>query len=63
MLKRAIPTSGLVILPQTGHTANLEDPAAFNHAVSAFLSAVSSGAWRGRDPRAGTASIMGILQP
>jgi pimeloyl-ACP methyl ester carboxylesterase len=63
MLKRTIPTSGLVILPQTGHTANLEDPDAFNDAVSGFLAAVSSGAWRGRDPRAGTASIMGIVQP
>jgi pimeloyl-ACP methyl ester carboxylesterase len=33
MLKRAIPGSGLSVLPQTGHTANLEDPAAFNRAV------------------------------
>lgn len=63
MLKRTIPTSGLVILPQTGHTANLEDPNAFNDAVGNFFTAVSSGSWRGRDPRAGTASIMGILQP
>ena len=30
MLKRAIPGSGLTVLPQTGHTANLEEPAAFN---------------------------------
>ena len=27
MLKRTIPTAGLAVLPRTGHTANLEDPA------------------------------------
>ena len=26
MLKRAIPTAGLAVLPRTGHTANLEEP-------------------------------------
>jgi len=62
MLKRTIPTSGLVILPRTGHTANLEDPDAFNDAVGAFLTAVSSGDWHERDSRARTTSIMGIPQ-
>src|SRR5207247_678004 len=33
MLKRTIPSAGLVILPQTGHTANLEEPEVFNAAV------------------------------
>jgi len=63
MLKRTIPTAGLVILPRTGHTANLEDPDAFNAAVGAFLGAVSSGDWHERDPRARNTSIMGIPQP
>jgi len=63
MLKRMIPTSSLVILPRTGHTANLEDPEAFNDAVGGFLSAVSNGEWRERDPRAQSTSIMGILHP
>ena len=63
MLKRTIPTSGLVILPRTGHTSNLEDPSAFNDAVGAFLTAVSSGEWRERDPRARTTSIMGVVHP
>ncbi len=30
MLKRAMPTAGLAILPRTGHTANLEEPDLFN---------------------------------
>jgi pimeloyl-ACP methyl ester carboxylesterase len=60
MLKRTIPTSGLLILPRTGHTANLEDPDAFNRAVDAFLAAVARRAWRPRDPRSRSASVTGI---
>jgi pimeloyl-ACP methyl ester carboxylesterase len=60
MLKRAIPASGLVILPRTGHTANLEDPAEFNRAVDAFLAAVARGAWHPRDPRSLSDSTTGI---
>ncbi|MDQ6878781.1 MAG: alpha/beta hydrolase [Candidatus Dormibacteraeota bacterium] len=63
MLKRVIPSSGLVIMPRTGHTANLEDPDVFNDAVARFLAAVDSGEWRGRDPRAVSGSITGILPP
>jgi pimeloyl-ACP methyl ester carboxylesterase len=63
MLKRMIPTSGLVILPRTGHTLNLEDPDAFNQVVDSFLAAVNSGGWRGRDPRAVSGSIMGVRNP
>jgi len=59
MLKRVIPTSGLVILPRTGHTANLEDPEAFNEAVGRFLAAVNNGEWGERDPRTVSDSIMG----
>ena len=60
MLKRTIPTSGLVMLPRTGHTANLEEPALFNAAVDRFLAAVERGAWRERDPRSQSSSTMGI---
>jgi pimeloyl-ACP methyl ester carboxylesterase len=45
MLKRAIATAGLVILPRTGHTANLEEPGVFNRVVDDFLAAVARGAW------------------
>jgi pimeloyl-ACP methyl ester carboxylesterase len=60
MLKRALPASGLAILPQTGHTANLEEPEAFNHAVDRFLAMVDRGAWRRRDPRSLSASTTGM---
>jgi pimeloyl-ACP methyl ester carboxylesterase len=51
-LKRTIPASGLVVLPKTGHTINLEEPAAFNQAVADFLAQVAAGRWPPRDPRA-----------
>lgn len=60
MLKRTIPTSGLTVLPRTGHTMNLEDPAIFNRTVEEFLLAVAAGGWGERDPRSQTASITGI---
>jgi pimeloyl-ACP methyl ester carboxylesterase len=63
MLKRAIPTSGLVILPRTGHAANLEEPDLFNDAVGRFLSAVDNGEWQERDPRAVAGSITGMTAP
>jgi len=60
MLKRTIPSSGLAILPQTGHTANLEEPEEFNAAVDRFLAAVERGAWRLRDPRSLSSSTTGM---
>jgi pimeloyl-ACP methyl ester carboxylesterase len=60
MLKRAIPGSGLSVLPQTGHTANLEEPDTFNREVDRFLAAVDRGAWRRRDPRSLSASTTGM---
>jgi pimeloyl-ACP methyl ester carboxylesterase len=60
MLKRTIPTSGLLVLPQTGHTANLEEPGAFNAAVDRFLAAAERGAWRQRDPRSLSSSTTGM---
>jgi pimeloyl-ACP methyl ester carboxylesterase len=48
MLKRAIPGAGLWIHPHTGHAINLEEPAAFNAAVAAFLGEVERSA-RHRD--------------
>ena len=60
MLKRTIPTAGLAVLPRTGHTANLEEPDVFNHAVDRFLAAVARGAWHPRDPRSVSDSTMGL---
>ena len=61
MLKRAIASAGLVVLPRTGHTANLEEPSVFNEAMDRFLAAVARGAWRPRDPRSLSASTTGML--
>ena len=61
MLKRAIASAGLVVLPRTGHTANLEEPGVFNEAMDRFLAAVARGAWRPRDPRSLSASTTGML--
>lgn len=44
-MKRHIPHAGLVILPMTGHTANIEEPALFNLHVTEFLTAVENGHW------------------
>lgn len=50
LMKRAIPTAGLVVLPKSGHTINLEEPDAFNRAVEDFLTAVEAGKWGPRNP-------------
>jgi pimeloyl-ACP methyl ester carboxylesterase len=51
-LKRTIPASGLLVLPKTGHTLNLEEPDAFNRALAEFFAQVTAGRWLPRDPRA-----------
>jgi len=33
------------VLPMTGHTSNIEEPAPFNQHVAEFLAAVESGRW------------------
>ena len=48
-MKRCIPRSGLVVMPQAGHAINLEDPDAFNRTVLDFLTAVEQGAWATRE--------------
>ncbi|WP_316237260.1 alpha/beta hydrolase [Bradyrhizobium sp. SZCCHNR1015] len=46
MLKADLPDAGLWICPNTGHTINLEEPAAFNAQVEGFFDAVERGSWR-----------------
>ena len=61
MLKRTIPTSGLAILPRTGHTCNLEEPDDFNAPVERFLAAVDARRRsRPRDPRSLSTSVTGM---
>jgi pimeloyl-ACP methyl ester carboxylesterase len=57
-LKRVVPACGLAVLPKSGHTLNLEEPALFNQLVDDFVRYVEAGAWTTRDPRAVPAQIM-----
>ena len=50
-LKRTIPTAGLLVIPKSGHTINLEEPDAFNQACADFFAQVENGRWGARDPR------------
>ena len=51
-LKRTIKTAGLLIVPKTGHTINLEEPDLFNNHLLKFFTAVNSSSWGSRDKRA-----------
>jgi pimeloyl-ACP methyl ester carboxylesterase len=57
-MKRKIPTAGLVVMPKSGHTINLEEPDAFNRAVLDFLTAVEAGRWPRRNPQSMTGSAI-----
>lgn len=63
-LKRTIPSAGLVVLPRTGHAANLEEPVVFNQMVEEFFHTVETGRWMMRDPRAAVGGqILGVGKP
>jgi len=51
-LKRTIHTSGLLIVPKTGHTINLEEPSIFNNHLLEFYSRINASTWNKRDERA-----------
>jgi pimeloyl-ACP methyl ester carboxylesterase len=59
-IKRVCPSAALLVLPNTGHTVNLEEPDAFNAALADFLAQVDAGRWTMRDKRAVSDSITGI---
>jgi len=59
LMKRAIPTAGLAILPKSGHGINLEEPEFFNRLLDDFFHQVESGRWTKRDSRSPVASIYG----
>ncbi len=50
-LKKTIPACGLLMLPKTGHTINLEEPDWFNMFVANFIASVEAGSWGERDRR------------
>lgn len=59
-MKQVIPSAALLVVPNSGHTINLEEPALFNAALADFLAQVDSGRWPMRDPRAVSDSITGV---
>lgn len=59
LMKRSIATSGLVVIPNSGHTINLEEPDLFNRVCDDFFHQVDTGRWPTRDKRATTATILG----
>lgn len=60
LMKQNIPTAALSVMPNCGHTINIEDPDQFNRLVSEFIIQVDSGRWPKRDPRAMVTSITGM---
>jgi len=60
MLKETIPSSALAVIPNCGHTMNLELPELFNALLADFLAKVQTGRWPTRDPRAVSNSITGM---
>ncbi len=59
LMKKTIQTAALVVMPNAGHTINLEDPGAFNQHLAEFFHTVQAGAWPTRDARALKGSILG----
>ena len=60
LMKKEIPTAALSVMPNCGHTLNLEAPDAFNSIVGDFLAQVDAGRWPTRDPRAISSSVTGM---
>jgi pimeloyl-ACP methyl ester carboxylesterase len=61
-LKRTCPAAALLVIPNSGHAVNLEEPAQFNAALADFLAQVDAGRWPKRDPRAISQSITGMTK-
>ncbi|NNM74182.1 alpha/beta fold hydrolase [Enterovirga aerilata] len=60
LMKQSIPSAALAVMPNSGHTINIEEPDEFNRIVGEFLAQIDSGRWPMRDPRALSASITGM---
>ncbi|MFD4251377.1 alpha/beta fold hydrolase [Amycolatopsis thermoflava] len=62
MLKRTAPACGMLVLPNSGHVPNLENPQQFNDIARGFFRSVDSGRWPQRDPRSRLTSQFGLDQ-
>jgi len=61
-LKEHIPACGMVTLPCTGHTPNLEEPALFNTFAEDLFHRSELGRWPTRDPRSRSQSVLGDVR-
>jgi pimeloyl-ACP methyl ester carboxylesterase len=48
-MRRQCPTAGLLVLPNSGHTVNLEEPDLFNDMVLRFFNSVEHNRWMASD--------------
>ena len=62
LMKRSIATAGLVVIPWSGHTINLEEPDAFNRALFEFFLKVDEGRAGKRDPRSIASGMLGFTK-
>jgi pimeloyl-ACP methyl ester carboxylesterase len=62
LMKRTIPSAGLVVIPWSGHTINLEEPDAFNRALLEFFLRVDEGKGGKRDPRSIGSGLLGFTK-
>jgi pimeloyl-ACP methyl ester carboxylesterase len=62
LMKETIPSAALVVMPNSGHTINLEDPDGFNRIVGEFFGKVDCARWPERDPRAVSTAVTRIAK-
>ena len=60
LMKNSIPSAALSVMPNSGHTINIEEPDMFNAIVGDFLAQVDAGRWPMRDRRAISVSATGM---
>jgi pimeloyl-ACP methyl ester carboxylesterase len=60
LMKRYIRSAALVVLPNTGHALNLEEPDLFNRCCDDFFHQVEAGRWPRRHPKAVPGAILGM---
>ena len=60
LMKRLIRSAALVVLPNTGHALNLEEPDLFNRCCDDFFHQVEAGRWPRRHPKAVPGAILGM---
>jgi pimeloyl-ACP methyl ester carboxylesterase len=57
LLKRTIPAAGLLVVPNSGHMLNLEEPDLYNPTIRTLIRAAEAGTWPSRDPRTLSAAM------